>query len=241
MRVQLEALLCGALLLSSQAAGPLRAQAPTRAVAVRLSRLLPGDVAEEVALRIETARAGGLPGDALTARALELAAKGLAPERVAQAIDQEAGYLEAARGALIAAGRTNLLPDEIDAGATALRKGVGGRGVSDLARLTPSSRSLAVPLLVVSSLVDRGLPADNALRQVLARIEASASDQQLERLADGPGVTTLQAPSGLNGKDVAANRRPDVGRPDMLPTSAATKGNRPAATPPRPPGTASRP
>jgi hypothetical protein len=238
MRMQLEALLCGALLLSSHAAGQLRAQVPTEEVASRLARVLPADVADQVLRRIDETRARGLPADALAARALELSAKGLAPERVVQVIDQQAGYLEAARGALVSAGRTDPQPDEIDAGATALRKGVDGRDLSSLASSAPSARSLAVPLLVMSSLVDRGLPADNALREVLARIQARASDQQLERLADGPGVTTLQAPSALNGKDVAANRRPDVGRPDMLPTTAATKGNRPAATPPRPPGVA---
>jgi len=238
MRVQLEAVLCGGLLLSSHGAGPLCAQVPADAVSSRLTRVLPADVADEVLRRIDDARARGLPAAALVARALELSAKGLPPDRVERVIEQQVGYLEAARAALVAAGRTDPQPDEIDAGATALRKGVDKRDVSDLASSTPSGRSLAVPLLVMSSLVDRGLPADNALRQVLARIQARASDQQLERLADGPGVTAIQAPSGLNGKDVAANRRPDVSRPDMLPTAAATKGNRPAATPPRPPGAA---
>jgi hypothetical protein len=238
MRMQLEALLCGALLLSSHAAGALRAQVPSEGASGRLARVLPADVADQVLRRIDETRSRGLPADALAARALELSAKGLAPERLAQAIEQQAGYLEVARGDLIAAGRTDPQADEIDAAATALGKGVQERAVRDLASSAPSGRSLAIPLLVMSSLVDRGLPADNALRQVLARVQARASDQQLERLADGPGIATVQAPSALNGQDVAANRRPDVGRPDMLPTSAATKGNRPAATPSRPPGVA---
>jgi len=240
MRVQLEALFCGTLLLSAQAGGSLLAQVPADAVSSRLTRVLPADVADEVRQRIDDARVRGLPADALAARALELSAKGLPPEQVARAVEQQARYLDAARTALVAARRADPQADEIDAGATALRKGVDADAVRDLAASTPSGRSLAVPLLVMSSLVDRGLPADNALRQVLARIQARASDQQLERLADGPGVTSIQAPWGLNGKDVAANRRPDVGRPDMLPTASATKGNRPAATPARPPG-ASKP
>ena len=241
MRMQLEALLCGALLLSSHAARPLRAQVPSQGASSRLARVLPADVADQVLRRIVETRARGLPADALAARALELSAKGMAPERLAQTIEQQAGYLEIARDALVAAGRSDPQADEVDAAATALRKGVEGRAVRDLAGSAPSGRSLAIPLLVMSSLVDRGLPADNALRQVLARVQARASDQQLERLADGPGVAAVQAPSALNGQDVAANRRPDVSRPDMLPTTAATKGNRPAATPPRPPGVATRP
>src|SRR5437867_2552487 len=111
MRVQLEAWLFGALLLSSQGAGQLRAQIPSEDVSGRLARVLPADVAEQVLRRIDETRARGLPADALVARALELSAKGLAPERVVQVIDQQADYLEVARGALVSAGRTDPQPD----------------------------------------------------------------------------------------------------------------------------------
>jgi hypothetical protein len=97
---------------------------------------------------------------------------------------------------------------------------------------------LAVPLLIISSLVDRGLPADNAVRQVLARVEARASDQQLERLADARSVIGNQTPASLNATDIAASRRADVGRPGLVPTGAVITGNRPPASPPRPPGVA---
>lgn len=238
MRVQLGAFLCTAALGLCLASVPLSAQARSEDVSSKLARVLPDGTADQILRRIDDARARGLPAAALAAHALELSAKGVAPDRVAQAVDDQAGWLEAGRAALTAGGRENAREDEIDAAATALSKGVDGRALSDLARLAPSSRSLALPLLVISSLVDRGLPADYALRQVLARVEARASDQQLERLADARSVIGTQAPASLNAKDLAASRRPDLGRPGLVPTGAVITGNRPMATPPRPPGVA---
>jgi type II secretory pathway component PulK len=227
--------MCGALLLA-RGPGAARAQAPSDPASARLSQVLPEAIADHVVQRINSARGEGLPAEALTARALELSAKGVAPERIARTIDQQAGYLDQGNRVLRAAGRAEPSADEIDAAATALGRGVDPGAVSELAGSAPSGRSLAVPLLVLASLVDRGLPVDNAMQQVLARVASRASDRQLEQLADGRGLTTVQAPSALSGQDVAANRRPDIGRPDMLPTTAATKGNRPTAAPARPPG-----
>src|SRR5882724_637089 len=238
MRMQLGAFLCAAVLGLCPGTEPLAAQARSEDISSKLARVLPGGAADQVLRQIDDARARGLPAAALAARALELSAKGVAPDRIAQAIEDQAGWLEAGRAALTAGGRENAGADEIDAAATALRKGVDGRAVSDFARSAPSSRSLAVPLLIISSLVDRGLPADNALRQVLARVEARASDQQLERLADARSVIGNQTPASLNATDIAASRRAEVGRPGLVPTGAVITGNRPTASPPRPPGVA---
>lgn len=238
MRVQLGAFLCAALLGLCPGTEPLAAQARAEDVSRKLARVLPDGAADHVLRRIEDARARGLPAAALAARALELSAKGVAPDRVARAVDDQAGWLEAGLTALTAGGRAHAREDEIDAAATALRKGVDAQAVRDFARSTPLSRSLALPLLVVSSLVDRGLPADNAVRQVLARLEARASDQQLERLADVRSVIGNQAPASLSAADMAALRRPDLGRAGLVPTGAVITGNRPAGSPPRPPGVA---
>ena len=204
-------------LLAAQAASP----------AEEITRALPADVARRVLAGIADAQARGLPADVLARRALELSAKGVPPAGIETAVADEAADLATARAALAAGGRPGATDDELDAAGTALSKGVDGQEVSQLARSAPSGRSLAVPLFVISSLVDRGLPSDEALRRVLARLEASASDRQLEGLAAAPG--RADQPGKLTGLDMAETRRPaEAGRPAWVPANAAAAAaNRP--------------
>ena len=85
--------------------------------------------------------------------------------------------------------------DEIEAGAEALRQGVDGAAVSELAKRAPSGRSLAVPLFVIGSLVDRGLPSDEALARVLAKLQARASDREIEEIPEGLGPNQGNRPA----------------------------------------------
>lgn len=204
-------------LLTAQAASPADA----------ITRALPADVARRILAGIADVRARGLPADLLARRALELSAKGVPPARIETAVADEAADLAAARDALAAGGRPGATDDELDAAGTALGKGVDGHQVSQLARSAPSGRSLAVPLFVISSLVDRGLPSDEALRRVLARLEAKASDGQLAGLASAPGQADQAGK--LTGLDMAETRRPaEAGRPAWVPANAtAAAANRP--------------
>ena len=219
------ALVVAAVLAAPLDPVPLHAQAANPEEAI--TRALPADVARRVLAGIADARARGLPADLLARRALELSAKGVPPAGIETAVADEAADLAAARDALAAGGRPAAPDDELAAAGTALGKGVDGQAVSQLARSAPSGRSLAVPLFVISSLVDRGLPSDEALRRVLARLEVSASDRQLEGLAAAPG--RADQPGKLTGLDMAETRRPgDAGRPPWVPANAATAGaNRP--------------
>jgi hypothetical protein len=166
----------------------------------RLAEVLPPDKAEQIIAIVTTARAHGLPGQAVALRALEALAKGRNAEEAGAAARAFAGELSAAQGALRAGGRDPQAA-EIEAGATAMAMGVDGKAVSELARSAPSGRSLDVPLLVIGALVERGLPADQALAAVLARLEARASNADLASL---PGEA---------GRLIAAGHRPaEVGR-----------------------------
>ena len=130
--------------------------------------------------------------------------------------------------------------DEVEAGDDALRKGVDGAQVSALAKSAPSGRSLAVPLYVIGSLMDRGLPSDDALARVQERLQARATDAELERM---PGQLPAQAAAGQahrpaeTGRALAATKRPAGvpanGGAGARPTSRPTTG--------RTPGTAGRP
>ena len=117
--------------------------------------------------------------------------------------------------------------DEVEAGAEALRQGVDGAAVSELAKEAPSGRSLAVPLYVIGGLVDRGLPSDDALARVLERLTARASDAEIQRL---PGELPPQAAGGQAKPPTAtttppgASKRPgSAGPPPGVPASGGTK------------------
>jgi translation initiation factor IF-2 len=213
-----------AALLAGGPAGPAGAQTPEPTA--RLRAVLPADVAERVLARISAARARQLPTAALENRALKFAAKGVAPADIERAVAEQAERMVQAREA-IARGRGRAEGAEIEAGAEAMRLGLRDAQVSALAREAPSGRSLAVPLYVVGSLIDRGLTAESALERVQQRLLSRASDVELERLpaemppqADAPGQAR-RAEAGQAGADAA--------RPEAAGQGAARGGGRGAA------------
>lgn len=175
------------------AAGALGAQTPANDPSARLREVLPADVADKVLATIADARAHDLPARALEQRALKFAAKGVDPSLIARSIEQQEDRMEKAKDALD--DRRKPSSDEIEAGAEAMRQGVDGAAVSELAKSAPSGRSLAVPLFVIGSLVDRGLPSDEALARVLAKLQARASDREIEQIPEGLGPNQGNRPA----------------------------------------------
>lgn len=215
------------ILATSLAAQESSAQAVAVDPSVRLKQVLPPDVAERVLARIADARARQLPAEALENRALKFAAKGVAPLDIERSLNEHAERMGTARSALAGARAAKPRADEIEAGAEAIRKGVDGTAVAQLAKAAPN-RSLAVPLFVIGSLADRGLPSDEALQRVLDRLEARASDAELERL---PAEVPSRAGGGnAYGRDKAqgnagGNRKPAAGRPATTGKPAGVPGN----------------
>ena len=216
-----------ALVLSLAIGGSFaHAQVPAKDPSTRLREVLPADVAQRVLARIADARARQLPGDALENRALKFAAKGVAAADIERSVNEQVDRMDAARSALISGGRSPA-SDEIEAGAEVIRKGVDGSAVSALAKSAPSGRSLAVPLFVIGSLADRGVPASEALQRVLTRLQQKASDADLEAL---PGdLPSQQAGSGRengnNGRGNGRGRSGATGRPATAGPPAGIPGN----------------
>lgn len=117
----------------------------------RLLEVLPTDVAVRVLEQIQEARDRALPIQAMADVALEGVAKGRGADEIVAAVQASARDLGRALDALRAAGRSPG-PGEIEAAAAAMRMGVEGSAISELARSQPSSRGLAVPLLVMGGL-----------------------------------------------------------------------------------------
>ncbi len=205
------------------------AQVPAKDPSARLREVLPPDVAARVLARIADARARQLPADALENRALKFAAKGVDPRNIERSVNEQAQRMESARNALESGRGSKASGDEIDAGAEAMRKGVDGSAVSLLAKSVPQNRSLAVPLFVIGSLTDRGLPADQALQRVLARLKARASDADLESMsseASAGGNAGQGRPDGVSGRDFGQSHQPSTtGRPATAGPPAGVPGN----------------
>jgi hypothetical protein len=208
----------------------LGAQTPAADPSARLREVLPADVAERVLARIAAARARELPAAALENRALKFAARGVPAADIEQSINAHAARMEQAKDALEQGRGQKPTGDEVDAGAEAMRRGVDGKQVSELAKSAPSGRSLAVPLMVVGSLIDRGMPSDEALRRVHDRMVQRASDRELEEI---PG--SVGGRPAVTGNDQAATKRPaHAGKPATTggPTTTvprnAGKGTTPA-------------
>ncbi len=216
-------------------AAPLSAQNSTEDLTARLREVLPAEVAERVIATVSDARSKGLPARALEQRALMLARKGVEPGAVARSVEDHSRAMGEARAAL-ARGRAGRPADgDVAAGAEVIRRGVDGAQISALAKSAPPGRALAVPLLVIGSLVDRGLPSDAALARVLERMNARATDAELSRIpeqgmagrergeaarAGRPGTRPIPAAAGGRGAGAAAGSRP----PANVPPTAGGRG-----------------
>jgi hypothetical protein len=179
------------------------AQTPANDPSARLKEVLPADVATRVLAVIAKARSRELPAEALENRALKFAAKGVKPDAIEKSVIEQEDRMERVQDALQKARGHKPAGDEIDAGAEAVRKGVDGAKVSALAKSTPSGRSLAVPLFVIGSLVERGLPSDEALKRVQDKLTARASDRDLENMA---ATLPAQAVAGKENKPAETGR-----------------------------------
>ncbi|MEX1186354.1 MAG: hypothetical protein WEA80_07175 [Gemmatimonadaceae bacterium] len=208
-------------------AAPVSAQGTSEDLSARLRAVLPAEVADRVIATVSEARNRGLPAHALEQRALMLAAKGVEASSIARSVADQSRAMGEARAAL-ARGRADVATgDDIAAGAEVIRKGVDGAQVSELARSAPSGRSLAVPLFVLGSLVDRGLPSDVALAQVVERMNARATDAELAALPEQAVAGRARAVAGGRGAG-AAGGTVRGGPPTNVPPVAGGGRGRPA-------------
>ena len=214
-------------------AAPLSGQNSPEDLTARLREVLPAEVAERVIATVSDARGRGLPARALEQRALMLARKGAEPGSIARSVADHSRAMGEARAALARGRAGRPADDDVAAGAEALRKGVDGSQISALAKSAPSGRALAVPLLVIGSLVDRGLPSDAALARVLERMNARATDAELSRIPQ----------QGVAGRERGEAARAGRAGPRPTPPSAVgrgaggtARGTPPANVPPAPGG-----
>lgn len=212
-------LLIAASLLFASAASAQTANDPS----ATLRKVLPAKVADHVLATIADARSHSLPAAALEQQALHLARNGTKPADVEKSIDKSAENMKQAKGALEKGGRKPT-SDEVVAGSKLVGRGVDGSKVSDFARTAPSGRSLAVPLYVTGSLMDRGLKSDAALARVHARLMQKATDRQLT--AEANATASENRPATANKEGGLAHRPASVAVNHPLPPRPAAAGSK---------------
>jgi len=139
----------------------------------RLERLDP-DTRIAVAVLVDSARASGLPAEALIDRALEGVAKQAPAPRIIAAVTTLFANLRDARAAL---GASATAP-ELEAGASAIHLGVSPAALTRL-RVLRARQPLTIALSVMADLTARGVPADSAAAAVLALAGSLRDDQFL--------------------------------------------------------------
>ena len=159
--------------LASLAAAPA-----ARAQAARLDASADLGLRRAVERELVAARAIGLPEGLLVAKANEGIAKRATPKRITDAVAALGKRLQVARDQLA----PNPSEDEIAAGADALYVGVPAPMLKKMRAAWPS-RSLALPLGVLTELVAKGLPADRAAQVVTDLMRRGATNVQLYALA----------------------------------------------------------
>ena len=213
-------LVIAATLLCATAASAQKANDPS----AKLRQVLPAKVADHVIATIADAREHSLPAAALEQQALRLSRKGAKPADIETSIDRSATNMKKSKQALENGGRRKPTNDEVVAGSALIGRGVDGSKVSEFAKSAPSGRTLAVPLYVSGSLMDRGLKSDAALARVHERLMAKATDAQLT--AEANTMASSKRPETANKAGGLAHR----------PATSPATGARPL-TPGRPAGT----
>lgn len=201
-------------------AGGLLLPSATRAQTERLAGRMDERTRAAVATLVDSTRAAGLPGDPLVNKALEGASKGADGARIVAAVRALAANLGRARAAL--GGWAS--EAELVAGAAALRAGAAPAFLERLRAEHPAAPAV-VPLAVMADLVGRGVPADTAVRVVLALARAGVRDAELVAFRQSvERDIALGAPAGA-----AAAVRVNAAERDL-----ATATGAPSAPPPRP-------
>jgi hypothetical protein len=227
--------LLAAFAMSVTLSAAAMAQTKAKDPSAKLKEVLPADVAGRVLEKIAAARSHELPAAALENRALKAAARGVKPEDIEKSVDDNIENMKKSKDALEKGRGKKPTSDEVEAGADVIRRGVDGAKVSELAKSAPSGRSLAVPLFVIGSLMDRGLPSDEALQRVQAKLAARASDRDLESMPGKSGTAGANKPA-LTGQDLAATKKPaaagrgTAGPPPNVPANGG-KGAKPTLPP----------
>ena len=126
---------------------------------------------------IDSARASGIPTEPLVQRALEGASRSIDPARIVVAVRGLADRMRVARQALGA----SATEAEIVAGASALFVGSDAATLQRIRRSRPEGE-VAMPLIVLTDIIERGVARDTAERVIISLGDARSTDADFQSL-----------------------------------------------------------
>ena len=169
----------------------------------RLERVraeLTASAAQQIERRIEEARAQGLPHEALLDKAVEGIAKGVSGPRIAGAVDQLAQELGTAQTLLANDGLPD--PTVVAAVADAMRRGVPEPAIRRVAGQADPGEPVALAVHTMGDLMDRGVPAAQAVAVLEAWRFRGGGPDELRQLP--AAVERLMRQGVLPGQAAAA-------------------------------------
>lgn len=152
---------------------------PAYAADARLETRLQPETVKAVNDIVLQAKVQGLPAEPLVQKALEGKTKGASPSQIQKAVEALLGRLVICREVL----GDKAEEAELTAGATALYAGVSQEILSELRKRRPES-SLAVQLVVLADLIERGVEGPEASKLVVALTQAGINDRGFLALRD---------------------------------------------------------
>jgi len=127
---------------------------------------------------------------------------------------QASARLDAAKAALVRAGRAQPDQQDVTLAAKAMERGATDAQIEALAKHAPADRSLAVSFNVLTTLAVRGVPLDSAVASVASKLDANASDEVIASLAGSvkpAGANPPAKPDADAGVNAAAGASAAVG------------------------------
>lgn len=170
----------GAFIALTATAVPATAQQSPDQRMDRIRGSLPPAAIERIEAALGEARRQGLPVEPLLDKAVEGIAKGVPGDRIATAIGTLARELGRAHSLLGDGARP--APADVAAVADALRRGVPEPSVRRLAARAHEGEPVALAVHTLGDLLERGVPADNALTMLEAWRERGGQADELREL-----------------------------------------------------------
>lgn len=149
-----------------------------------------------------------LPANALLSKTLEGIRKGAPGPRIVQVVRKHFAAMREARETLGA----DITVDELGAAAGALQAGVPRSSLATL-HSTRKGSSILMPLVVLSDLVSRGVPPDDATSAIINMTQRGALDSDFAGLRRGVETDILSGASPATALDRRTREFPGRGAP----------------------------
>lgn len=182
--------------------------APAQAQQPSLLSRLDAPSRYQIEVLMDSAARLGLPPEALMSKTLEGISKGAPGSRIVQVVRRHFAALREARGAL----GVDITLDELSAAAGALQAGVPRTSLAALHSNRKGS-SILMPLVVLSDLVSRGVPPDDASSAIVNMTQRGALDSDFAGLRRGVETDILSGASPVIALDRRTREFPGRGAP----------------------------